>query len=292
MHLQFTLCVYLCSMIKIIVCFSILNYHPKNWQVIYDQKSRLNGGEWRSRLFYNIYNYFKLMIRKETKYKISNAVFLALKSALPEFMEEDFFSGQKIHNIYFDNDIDELIYRSIAKPNFKEKMRLRTYELNGQLSASSYIEIKKKYNGVVYKRRKKLSTETANKYIKDKKFNLVKGQIMQEIEFFIKKHKCYPKLYLSYDRFSYYAKEDNIMRITFDANIINRSDNLGFFTSDSDSNSLIGDMLIMEVKTEKAYPFWLLRLLSQHKIYPTSFSKYGEIFTKNFQSFKEVATNV
>ena len=37
---------------------------------------------------------------------------------------------------------------------------------------------------------------------------------------------------------------------------------------------------IMEIKTLGSIPLWLVKTLSELKIYPVSFSKYGKIYTK------------
>lgn len=42
------------------------------------------------------------------------------------------------------------------------------------------------------------------------------------------------------------------------------------------------DLYLMEIKVPSAYPLWLVEILSDLKIYPSSFSKYGSVYENNF----------
>ena len=42
------------------------------------------------------------------------------------------------------------------------------------------------------------------------------------------------------------------------------------------------EYFIMEIKSNLTMPFWLARLLSDHKIYKSSFSKYKEAYILHF----------
>jgi len=217
--------------------------------------------------------------RTETKYLVHVENFNAIRDAFSEYLEKDKYYFYKVHNIYFDNADNQIISHSIEAPEYKEKLRMRMYEHPGAVFQDAYIELKKKYLGVVYKRRKKLDLDAARQAIaQDVGCIDSECQVMREILFYMKKTACYPKIYLSYERYSYYATEDSGLRVTFDTNIVSRRENLKFASSKEDSVPLLKNHMILEIKTCNYYPLWLIKILNDYKIYPTSFSKYGKIF--------------
>lgn len=220
-------------------------------------------------------NVFK---RVEQKYLLTEEQFLILQDVMVEYFEKDKFYKTTIYNIYFDNDNNDLIINSIEKPIYKEKIRLRSY---GEPSIDSvvFFEMKQKYKGIVYKRRVNLTLKQYLKYMKRNIFpNNV--QIMKEIDYYIKYYKLHPYIFVGYDRLSYYLKEDSNFRVTFDTNLRSRTSDLKL--KDTKDNKLYFDenMYIMEIKSLYGLPLWFTRILSNNGIFPTSFSKVGNIYKK------------
>ena len=225
--------------------------------------------------------------RYEKKYLIDSKKYKYIVDRMSKYMRPDKFNLEKefynIANVYYDTDNDELIRRSLSKPVYKEKLRLRGY---GILNADdlAFLEIKKKYKGKVYKRRTKLSLCEANELIhngtipKDKEY--INQQILHEIEYFLKCYSLSEKVYISYDRKAFYAKDDFDFRVTFDTNIMTRRDNVAL-DKVSENKLLIGnDLWLMEVKSPFAIPLWFAEILSEVHVYPVSFSKYGTEYQK------------
>ena len=167
----------------------------------------------------------------------------------------------------------------MEKPIYKEKVRLRSYGVPN-LSDEVFLEIKKKYNGYGNKRRIKIKLKEAYEFINGKiKIN---SQIGKELDYTIKRNILKPKIYIAYDRIAFQEKE---FRITLDYNIRYRIEDIEL--EKGDSGNLLGkDLYIMEAKALNAYPKWFIKLLSQEKIYPKSFSKYGNIYKKLKQERK------
>ena len=107
---------------------------------------------------------------------------------------------------------------------------------------------------------------------------------MKEIDYLIKYYKLKPKMYIAYDRISYKGKEDNNLRITIDNNLRSRKNNLKLDYGDNGEKYFDTECYIMEIKTLGSFPVWLVKSLSNLKIYPTSFSKYGSIYQKKLRS--------
>lgn len=226
--------------------------------------------------------------RTEKKYIISDEMYKILKTQLEEYMEEDEHSRKggfySICNIYYDTPNHEIIRNSIEKPAYKEKLRLRSYGVVGSKD-KVFLELKKKFNGRVNKRRTLILLEDAYHYLKTKQkpdaVNQMNSQILNEIDFVVQRYPdLQPTLYLSYERNALVGIEDKNFRITFDTNIRTRRYDLGL------DKGIYGELLlprgqwIMEVKMNNSAPLWLAKLLSKYQIYPTSFSKYGTEYTR------------
>lgn len=223
-----------------------------------------------------IYNFERV----EKKYLLTNAQYLLFKECISPYIEEDTYSNYTICNIYFDTENFELIRESINKPLYKEKMRLRSYGVP-KTEDTVFLELKKKYDHTVYKRRISCSLKEADDF-----YNVgapIKGndQVFHEIEYFMEFHQPYPKLFLAYDRLAYRGIENSELRITFDYNIRSRTYDLNLSKGDYGTSYFEEPTYLMEIKVGSALPLWLVNVLSKMKIYPTSFSKYGNIYIKD-----------
>lgn len=226
-------------------------------------------------------NVFK---RVEKKYVLSEDLYQKLFEKINNYITVDTYDFSTICNIYFDTDDYLLVNRSIEKPIYKEKVRLRSYDVPKK-NSKVFLEIKKKYKGVVGKRRVSAPLKEFYTYFDTGKYPNVDTQIMNEINYCFKFYNLKPKVFLAYDRYSYKGKDDSNFRITFDKNIRSRTDNLYLEKGDNGMLLLDKNCYIMEVKTLGAYPLWFAQILSELNIYPTSFSKYGNVYKK--QIFKK-----
>lgn len=215
--------------------------------------------------------------RIEKKYLLTREKYNLLLEAIEPYMRADDYGKHTIGNVYYDTDTYELISRSIEKPKYKEKFRVRSYGVP-KPEDKVFLEIKKKYKGIVYKRRVSMTLREAEDYlergIKPKK----EGQILKEIDYFISYYKPEPKVYLAYDRVAYFGKENKEIRITFDHNIRSRDCNISLGEGDYGTPLLDAYHYLMEIKVPGAMPLWLSKILSELEIYPTSFSKYGNVY--------------
>lgn len=227
--------------------------------------------------------------RVEKKYLVPAGKLGPLLHALRGYVEEDAYGQYTICNLYYDTKNYDLIRRSLEKPKYKEKLRLRSYGVPTS-DTPTFLEIKKKYNGVVYKRRVQLPYSAAMAYLEDGVMpSCGDCQILKEIDYLLGYYKPTPKLYLAYDRVAFCGLEDPSLRITFDENIRSRRTALELSSGDYGEPLFTNGERLMEIKAGAALPLWLTKILSEHKIYPVSFSKYGNIYLKNLQA-KEAPT--
>ena len=215
--------------------------------------------------------------RYEKKYLIDEKQYRDLIALIYCKLEYDRYKKYKICNIYFDTPQFDLIRESIEKPLYKEKLRHRSY---GTPDSEDFVflEIKKKFDGIVYKRRISLPYRQAVDYCINGNLPETHNQITNEIDWLMSKYQLYPMLYLSYDRLAMRGIEDPELRITFDSNIIWRVNQLDMTKGDFGNVKMPSGQYIMEIKTNGAMPLWLSGALNELAIYPKSFSKYGTIY--------------
>ena len=216
--------------------------------------------------------------RYELKYMLSKDEARELVGAIEPYMKLDKYGKTTIRNVYFDNDSYRLIRRSIEKPTYKEKLRVRSYA-EATRESNIFVELKKKYEGVVYKRRVLMSEGEAMDWICAGGRCPCDTQISREIDYF----KSYfgplkPTVFLSYDREAYYMRDGSDFRITFDTDLLARAEELSLTCTVHGEPLMDSDSVLMELKCMGGMPLWMAHILSRMKIYKTSFSKYGAAY--------------
>lgn len=223
-------------------------------------------------------SYQAVFQRYEIKYMISRKQKEILLQAMEPYMELDQYGHTTIRNIYYDTDTYRLIRRSIEKPAYKEKLRVRCYD-QAAPDSMVFVELKKKYHDVVYKRRLSLPETEAIDWLSGNAHCRQNTQISSEIDYFMEYYgTLHPVVFLTYEREAFYAKDGSDFRITFDENLLCRRDNLSLEADVWGIPLLDHDSILMEVKCSGGIPLWMVHVLSQEHIYKTSFSKYGTAY--------------
>lgn len=219
--------------------------------------------------------------RVEKKYMLTREQYEYLTKAIAPYMEIDRYGETEIRNIYFDNSDNELIETSLLKPEYKEKLRLRSY---GVPSADStvFFEIKKKYRGVVYKRRISMKLREAYDYIDGGNLpDNISGNIPAEIDYMVRRYRLSPKAFIGYRRVAWAGKDNPDLRITFDRELTSRYGDTRLESTAKGNMILPEDNYLMEIKIPGAMPLWLAHVLSEKNIFPHSFSKFGTAHIQN-----------
>ena len=184
--------------------------------------------------------------RYEKKYLLDREQYTALRDQLSGRMREDRYGRYTICNIYYDTPDYQLIRASLEKPVYKEKLRLRSYRVPDSQSPV-FLELKKKFDGVVYKRRAVLTQGEAQRFLWNGERPDGQEQILNEIGWAMQFYRPEPKVFIGYDRTALFSEEEPDLRVTFDTR-------------------------------PGAMPLWMAHLLGDLRIYPTSFSKYGACY--------------
>ena len=214
-----------------------------------------------------------VMKRYEYKYILNEEQTSYLKEMIKSHMILDEYGLTSIQSLYFDTPDFRLVRNSLEKPMFKEKMRLRSYGLAKNYT-NVFLELKRKYDGIVYKRRIKSKIDLVNSFLNyDSEIN--DTQIEKEITYFRNYYEnLIPSCLIIYDRLAYF-EENGDLRLTIDHSPRYRFDNLNLTSSLNGSLLLKPGYTILEIKVQDSMPLWLTKILNDAKIYKSSFSKYG-----------------
>lgn len=216
--------------------------------------------------------------RYELKYLLTQQQKDAVLLAMEPFMCADAYGKSTIRNLYYDTDTYRLIRASIEKPAYKEKLRVRSYRRLAP-DEDAFVELKKKYQSVVYKRRISIPYAAVKTCLKNRLPLPVRCQIADEIHYFMTFYETLePKVFLCYDREAFYDLKNKDFRVTFDSNILCRETDLSLCSEAYGTPLLPEGMTLMEIKTSGGIPLWLTRVLTREGIYRTAFSKYGTAY--------------
>lgn len=224
--------------------------------------------------------------RYELKYVMTRRQQEAILAAMEPYMVPDEYSHSSIRNLYLDTPDFRLIRRSLERPVYKEKLRIRSYGPAG-MEDPVYVELKKKYRSVVYKRRLSLPQLAALDCVDG--FQLWPNtQIGRELAYTMEFYRSLaPMVFLSYERDSYRGMEDEQFRVTFDSEIRYRRQMLTLDTDTRGTAILPADRVLMEVKAAGSLPLWMVHILSELRLFKTSFSKYGAAYQSMILAHQE-----
>ena len=216
--------------------------------------------------------------RKEIKYILTPQQHEAFVKGIEGYAKEDQYGSTQIYNIYYDTPHFSLIRNSLDKPSYKEKLRLRCYGVPKEDSIS-FIEIKKKYKGIVYKRRIAMPYENAIRYLNHGCPSGQDSQIAREIDYFLLHYRpMRPAMAIAYTREAYAGVENPQLRLTFDHDLVWSVENLDLTKGVMGEKILPESYYLLELKIAAALPRYLSDLMTRLEIYPASVSKYGEGF--------------
>lgn len=224
--------------------------------------------------------------RYELKYLMNQEQKNRILQCMANHMKLDRYGRTTIRNIYFDTENYRLIRHSLEKPVYKEKLRIRSYcPARGEIPV--FVELKKKYKHVVYKRRLVCPEEEVMGCFCHGRTLPDHTQIGNEIRYFWKYYgNLRPTVFLSYEREAYYSLDGSDFRVTFDEEILYRETDLSLGSEIYGSSILEEGQTLMEIKTSGGIPLWMSQALTENHLYRTSFSKYGTAYQKIMEKQK------
>ena len=220
--------------------------------------------------------------RYEIKYLLTGEQKKRLRTLMDSYMVPDEWGPSTVCNVYYDTPSRLLVRRSAEHPDYKEKVRIRSYGI-AKPDAPLFVELKKKYDGVVYKRRCTMDASRATELLAGK--GDPQTQIERELDFTCKRYGgLEPAFFIAYDREAVYARDDHEFRMTFDRRIRTRNTDLRLDLTDEADQYLDDDLTLLEVKAGGAIPLWLVKFFSAEGIRKVSFSKVGMAWQRVMES--------
>jgi hypothetical protein len=210
--------------------------------------------------------------RYEQKYLLQQDQYHNFLNLMGDAFQSDKYGPSTIYTVYYDTPDHRIIGKAFTKAVFREKLRLRSYGIPGP-GINVYVEIKKKYNGIIYKRRFPVDFENLKDLYTLPSPPSAEEGLFDEFRFFYQRYSLAPVFFLSYNRVALESKSDKRLRLTFDTNIRWRSDNFDFTHGNSGYPLLKADECLMELKTVEPIPLYVSNCLTKNKIFPASFSK-------------------
>lgn len=237
--------------------------------------------------------------RVEKKYLITDEEKSQLLLLMQRYMQKDHYHESVVQNLYFDTDKYDMIAQSIDWIDFKEKVRARSYEGYDRV----FLELKTKLRtprklakhqedegleeNVGYKRRVMVTRDDFEKLLRHKNTLVELAakslesktdlQIAEEIEYLLEYFELRPRIFVAYHRESY--KDGEGLRVTFDEGLCFRDQDLSLKSEKHDKIYFKDNRnIIMEIKAHGMMPLWLVKKMSELKIYPQSFSKIGKVY--------------
>ena len=211
--------------------------------------------------------------RYETKFLLDPDQRAAVLALVEKNMRPDEHGPATVRNVYYDTPAALLARRSAEHPLYKEKVRTRCYGAPHPFDPV-FVELKKKFDGVVYKRRCQLSPMEAEELLRGR--GRPRTQVEREIDWTARSYEgLFPTAYLAYDRLAFFSPSDRDLRMTLDENVRVRWDDVRISGADEGRPVLPDNTTILEVKTMGGMPSWLVTELSRLGVRKTSVSKYG-----------------
>ncbi len=223
-------------------------------------------------------SYRDVFKRYELKFLLDHDQKERLLTEIEGRMTPDSYGRTTIRNIYYDTDNYRIIRASLAKPLYKEKLRMRSYRCAGP-DDTVFVELKKKYDGIVYKRRVALPLNEAGSWLEGASHPGASTQITDEVDYFLDFYTgLKPKAFITYEREAYQTLGRSDFRITLDENILYRSDCLNLGSRAFGRPLIPEDSTLMELKIPESMPVWMADFLTKQGICRVTYSKYGTAY--------------
>jgi hypothetical protein len=227
-------------------------------------------------------------MRYEYKYLISEFQLSALRSRLFPFVRLDDFASKMpngeytVRSIYFDSPNMEMYHSKNDHLAHRMKVRIRSYNLESP-SATTFLEIKRKYEGPILKNRAKMPFEAVLRIFKGESidnFLPITNKADNVRRFFYQVHSKHlqPIVNVIYEREPYLSNvldPENDLRITLDKNLRSVAFPLvNELYQEKNIRSAMDSQHILEVKFNKFCPNWLKPILSEMNLQKAPASKY------------------
>ena len=178
-----------------------------------------------------------------------------------------------VRSVYLDTPTLQIARTSEEHPSYREKLRLRAYG-EPHVGELAFLELKKKLNGVVYKRRVQMRLRDALALLRGEQPPIT--QIEREIVAAAGRYDGLgPMAYIAYDRAALYELGNRDLRMTYDRRVRARWDAPALDLTGGTEQLLEDGLPILKIKSSRALPAWLVDAISELGLVQRPWSKSG-----------------
>lgn len=225
--------------------------------------------------------------RFEFKYVLPQALRDEVESELQHFVQFDPFVAATEHHqyfvrsLYFDDPTWSCFHAKVDGMHTRSKFRLRTYARQPGMGTPWFLEIKGRYNNLVFKHRTPLRGSFDEGARGDDLCKLIlrhaePGKVRDQFEFDVYKKQIRPVALIDYLRRPYVSRFDPEFRLTFDEQLTAAETPALFPGPAAVHRKLVPGYTVMEVKFRHHVPAWFHSILQAYELRRRSISKICE----------------
>lgn len=226
--------------------------------------------------------------RFEFKFVMPTQMMAEVEAELGHFVDLDPFVATRpdhlypVRSLYFDDKTYTAFFDKIDGMHTRSKFRLRTYATNLDEPAPWFLEIKGRYNNLVFKHRTPVETEGLDPLIggtalRGALLARTEGSVRDKFEFETYRRQIVPVALIDYLRRPYISKFDPDFRLTIDRHLTATRTAAVFDTGGAPcSRRLVPGQAVMELKFRRHMPSWFHRILQAYQLRRRSISKICE----------------
>ena len=213
--------------------------------------------------------------RTEKKYLLTAEQYRAFSDAVSGYLTPDEYGKSTVLSHYLDTRDHRLIRASLDAENYKEKLRVRSYGVPDSRDGTVFFEIKKKCDGIVYKRRVPMTYAEAETFLTTS-VPPRDSQIARELAYSLRFYGFpMPSVLIACEREAFFCGDG--LRLTFDSDV-RYSFGVPLLSSDGGKPLFRDGEVLLEVKCGGGMPLWLTGTLDRLGLFPASFSKCGAAY--------------
>lgn len=222
---------------------------------------------------------FKYVLPLEQRHELESELgyFMALDPHVSKRRHQKYF----VRSLYFDDDAYTCYYEKTDGVMQRRKYRIRTYTDDRNEECAVFLEVKGRYNALVYKHRIELPrtiirsleagrTELVESLIKiEGRDDVVTGFLYDSFRMRLK-----PLLLVDYERRPYVSRYAPDFRVTFDDTLSSTVTDTLFHGPADRRRVFLPGYSVVEVKFKRHIPAWFHRLTQFYELRRVSVSKY------------------
>jgi len=221
---------------------------------------------------------FKYLLRKELRDIIEKEIgnFMMLDPFVARQPQRNYI----VRSLYYDDPSLSSYHQKMEGMLLRSKFRLRTYTDNPEDTCSTYLEVKGRYNSLVFKHRAGFDIAKASRLFADCASttegitrHIVASPVADQFRYELEQKKIAPVMLIDYIRRPYFSKYDPDFRLTLDDHLYaTRSDHL-FPSRPGIRREFLPGYTVMEIKFKNSIPLWFHRIIKNHSLKQLPISK-------------------